>query len=299
MTGTIYNIQRYSIHDGQGIRTTVFFKGCQLSCPWCANPESQSPKTELGFSPAKCSACGKCIEICGNKATGVSPDGSIIIDREKCSVCGKCARACLSEARTVYGYEISAEELAGILRRDALFFRRSGGGVTASGGEPTLQADFLFELFSLLTDMGIDTAIESHGCFGEDVRNLILPVTNRFLIDMKHFDTHEHRRVCGAGNEPAKANFEALARSGKEVIMRIPVIPGFNDGDDNMQSCARFAAGLGIPVCLLPFHSMASGKYTALGRGYAYCKASPPSDERLNDIKGIFSDMGVRVQIGG
>ena len=298
MKGVIYNIQRYSIHDGRGIRTTVFFKGCQLSCPWCANPESQSPKMQLGFSAARCTGCQKCAAICENGAVHIV-GGLPETDRSACTACGRCARACLSEARTVYGYETEAEDLAAVLYRDMPFFRRSGGGVTASGGEATLQADFLFELFSLLKDMGVDTALESHGCFDKSVRELILPVTDRFLLDFKHSDTDAHLRACGMGNELVKDNFTALAGSGKEVIMRIPVIPGFNDTDENMEESARFAAKLGVPVCLLPFHAMASGKYTALGRTYTYAKTQPPSGGDMDHFLDIFLKMGVTAQTGG
>ena len=298
MTGHIYNIQRYSIHDGPGIRSTVFFKGCQLICPWCANPESQSADTELSFMSARCRGCGACENICPERAIHLE-NGFPVTDCEKCIQCGKCIRNCLNEARTLNGYEVTVAELADAVAKDMPFYEKSGGGVTASGGEPTLQIEFVAEFFKELKQRGIDTAIESHACFGRFERELLKDVTDHFLLDFKHSQGKEMERVCGMDNELAKENFRELTRHGKHVIMRIPTIPGFNDTVENMTDSAEFAKELGVEVCLLPFHAMAAVKYKALGRTYEFEGLKPPAQERMQEFLNIFTDMGVTAQIGG
>jgi len=287
----VYNIQRYCIHDGQGIRTTVFLKGCQFSCPWCANPESQDSGREIAFNKNKCIGCGACVKACpkGKTSPDNIPDG--------CDLCGRCEYACPREAIQIYGWDMPPDELVEEVAKDSRYFRRSGGGVTISGGEPTLQMDYIAEVFGKLHDLGIHTAIESHGHFSDGDRERLIPLVDQFLIDLKHMDSKKHEEYTGYGNEQVLRNLEKLKDHG--LTIRIPLIPGFNDDDDNLRKSAEFAKKLGVPVNLLKFHNMASSKYESLGRNYAYKDVGPQTAERLEHMLGIFTDMGVEAQIGG
>lgn len=288
----IYDIQRYCIHDGRGIRTTIFMKGCQFSCPWCANPESQSGEKEIALSASKCAGCGACERTC--------PRGAInnqTIDRLLCDLCGACVYACPRNAITIYGRDASPEAVCAEAMRDMRFYRKSGGGVTISGGEPTLQMPFLEELLARLKKQGVHTAIETHGYFDANIRETLIPLTDQFLVDLKHLDKETHERATGFSNEIILENMAGLANYGLSI--RIPVIPGYNDSDENMAKCADFASSLAVPVHLLPFHAMAAGKYNSLGRDYVYAGTKPLPVERNEDILNIFLDKGVRAQLGG
>ena len=284
----IYSIQRYCIHDGRGIRTNVFLKGCDLKCGWCANPESQSFKKQNAFYEEKCTGCLACERIC---KTGGSRGAS-----EGCTHCEDCAYVCPNEAIKCFGYELSADELVAEIIKDVKFYRKSGGGVTFSGGEPTLQLDYLTDVFKKLKALGIHMCIETHGVFKEDKRKLLLPYIDQYLIDFKHSDSEKMRLYTGKGNELVKENFRAL--KDKDITMRIPLIPGFNDDDINLKRSADFAAQLNIPVDVLPFHSLAKSKYTALNRSYEYAGIPTQTPERLKEIAALFTASGVKVTVG-
>ncbi len=288
----IYEIQRYCIHDGRGIRSVVFFKGCQLNCGWCANPESQKCEREIGHFESRCKRCGGCERKCGKNAWNGQK-----LDRSRCALCGECEYFCPQYAIKLYGQELDAIELADILCADSAFYAKSGGGVTASGGEPTLQMELLTSLFGTLKERGIHTAIESHGYFSAEVRERLIGVTDQFLIDLKHVDPGAHEREVGVNNELILNNLRALAAY--DLTVRIPLIPRFNDDDESVLRMAEFVKELGAPVHLLRFHNMAGAKYASLGREYAYAKTVPQTDERMRQILSIFQDAGVRAQLGG
>lgn len=278
----IYSIQRYCIHDGRGIRTTVFLKGCNLRCGWCQNPESQSMGKQLAKYQDKCTGCGACKKVCPNL--------------ENCELCGNCVYACPSEALTIFGEEISAQQLAEEVLKDVRFYKKSGGGVTFSGGEPTLQMDFLCETLELLKRKGIHTAIESHGCFSAKVRQRLEPLIDQYLIDFKHSDAKKHLKYTGISNAMCVENFEQLKK--KDITMRIPLIPGFNDDDENLKNSALFARKLNIPVNLLSFHKYGASKYAALSRKYEYENCVTQTIEEQRRMLSIFTDLGVKATLG-
>lgn len=276
----IYSIQRYCIHDGNGIRTTVFFKGCQLRCPWCANPESQSPHVQLGYLAHKCIDCGKCEQIC--------PKHAILrhqINYGLCDGCGLCSYYCPEDALPIYGEALSPEQLAFELLKDNVFYEKSGGGVTFSGGEATLQEEYLLKTASILHQEGIHTALESNGLFSERLCQRLPQAIDQFLIDLKHLDDSCHREVLGISNTGIIKNLTTL--SDQDLIIRLPVIPGFNDSDTNLRQTAQFARQLNVPLQLLGFHNMGTAKYHALNLPYAYESIPSMSILQLEEKKNI------------
>jgi len=301
--GLIYNIQHYCIHDGRGIRTAVFMKGCQLKCGWCANPESQCRKKEIGFFGDKCTLCGACARACGKGAIDLASPRRI--DTSRCDACGDCVYACPGEALAAFGQEKTCGELVAEAEKDRPFYRKSGGGVTITGGEPTLQGEFLLELLTALRAHGLHTAIETHGHMPDELLQRTAPLVDQFLFDIKHMDSKKHAAGTGVPNEQIIKNMLKLALDYKaHVTMRVPLIPGFNDDNANMENTAIFAQALKEKgslqgVHLLPFHALATNKYAALGKEYAYRNGAPQKDERLSQILEYFRRRSVQVQIGG
>lgn len=302
--GMIYSIQRYCIHDGPGIRTTVFFKGCQLKCPWCANPESQKHAAELGFYEHKCTQCKDCISRCPQKALDFSRPGRI--DREKCNLCGLCERYCSRECYQIFGEEVTAGGLLDEVMKDLPFYRNSNGGVTVSGGEPTLQPDFLMQFLSLCKENGLDTALESNAYAEESVFRGLARYVDHFLLDIKHMDTRRHEEVVGAPNEKILSNIRMLVQElGCEVSLRIPFIPGFNDTETNFTMLGEFSKeqkehGRLHKVNLLPYHNMGKSKYHALGQVYGMDGTAAPEDCTMEYWKNFLEEKyKVPVEIGG
>ncbi len=290
----ITSVQRYSLHDGDGIRVNIFLKGCDLHCGWCANPEAQSFLPEIGRYENKCIGCGACERVC--PAGAVRPG---FIDREACTLCGDCVYVCPRDALVIFGSPASVPGLVEQVKRDIRFLRKSGGGVTISGGEPTCRPELLLALAEAFNSEGISVAIETHGGFSADMREKLIPLVDLFLMDYKHSDSALMREYTGMGNERAEENFRELVKEKKRVIMRIPLIPGFNDDNKNIELSAKFAAELGIPLHLLPFHAMAGAKYAALGRQYAYADKKPQSPARLDELLALAKACGADAQIGG
>lgn len=252
MNGMIFNIQRFSLHDGPGIRTTVFLKGCNLRCLWCHNPESQKREPELMFRRDKCIGCGKCREFCEKAFT------------QACIACGKCASVCGSFARELCGYEISDKELIGKLLADRDFYETSGGGVTLSGGEPLCQPDFVLSVLKLCREYRLNTAIETAGNVDYGIIERILPFTDLFLFDIKAMDSELHKRLTGVSDRRILENARRLSETDARVIFRMPVIPGYNDHE--LGRVAEFVGSLRKNLELMPYHNMCAGKYAALGR---------------------------------
>lgn len=273
MNGLIFDIQRFSVFDGPGIRTNVFFKGCNLRCKWCHNPESQESRPQLMVYQSKCVGCGKCVGICGNTFT------------ESCTACGKCAEACEHGARKITGKEMTSEEVFSLVRRDIEFYRTSGGGVTLSGGEPLLQADFAAEVLRLCKTEGIHTAIETAACVPQSAFEKVLPFLDLVLCDIKCIDEKLHKELTGVSNRQILQNAEWLKTTGKNIIFRMPVIPGLNDGET--EKVKEFAGD--FPLELMAYHVTGNSKYENLGRDYSLSELPPaPRDfmERLAEKTG-------------
>jgi pyruvate formate lyase activating enzyme len=295
MKGIIFDIQSYAIHDGPGIRTCVFFKGCPLRCAWCHNPESQMKKPEMAHRESKCTGCGRCVEACPREAL-VMKD-TVIRIAGRCIACGNCAEACLDEAMERIGYEISAGEVAGIIERDKPFYDDSGGGVTLTGGEPTAQAGFLFELCAELRKRGIHVALETCGYFDKKLVDRLVDSVDLFLFDVKHLSERRHKEATGTGNRRILENFRALVdRAGEDrVVPRIPVIPGFNADDKSIESTALFLAEKKWrgPVHLLAHHDWARDKYRMLGRDISRVAAGSISTAERDRTFTIFTEKGL------
>jgi pyruvate formate lyase activating enzyme len=265
-TGRVFNIQRFSIHDGPGVRTTVFLKGCNLRCYWCHNPESLKAAPEIQFIPSRCLGCGACVEACPlgreNRTARFTP---------ACLGCGACAEACYSGAITLAGKEYGAGEMTELLLKDRGLMESSGGGVTFSGGEPLLQADFAASVFAALRAEGVQTAVETASNVPWEAFEKILPHTSLFICDIKAVDTELHRRGTGTGNERILENLRRLAAVAPDLLFRIPVIPYYNNSIDIVLETGSFIKSLerSFPVELLAFHNICAGKYDALGREFS------------------------------
>ena len=266
MTGSVFDIQRFSIHDGPGIRTTVFMKGCNLRCQWCHNPESFNGKAELEYFTGKCTSCGRCVAVCPEKAISADPEG-VRWDRELCTLCFSCVDACLNEARVKVGEEKDSADIMKTVLRDMPFYKNSGGGVTFSGGEPLLQIDFLLEMLKIAKDNGMHTVVETAGNVSEMSLDRVIGLVDLFLFDLKLMDRERHRMATSVSNERILDNLQRLDKAGAEILVRIPVIPGMNDDDENMEATAAFLTGTTSirRVELLPYHKMADHKYAGLG----------------------------------
>lgn len=266
MRAVITNIQGYSIHDGPGIRTVVFFKGCPLRCRWCANPECISPEAQAGFISNLCTGCRKCFSVCPVSALTDDP-ARHRVDGARCTGCGKCAEACGSGAMVRYGAAMTVGEVFDIVRRDKIFYDAGGGGVTVSGGEPLAHADFVKALFIMCHEAGIGTCVETCGFVPEQSLHEILPLTDHLLFDLKLMDPEKHREYTGQSNDVILKNAALAAGKGADIVFRVPLIPGVNDDDGNITETARFV--LGLPgrhrIQLMPYHRLGESKYRALG----------------------------------
>lgn len=296
--GLIFDIQRYSIHDGPGIRTLVFMKGCPLSCIWCCNPESQSPSQEIMVTPNKCIGCKRCIEVC---PTGAAEKKDPVEAHQLCVVCGKCVKACPSTARQLAGRYMSLEEVMKEVEKDFPFYQRSGGGMTVTGGEPLMQADFVRMLLKSCQEKGIHTAIETCGyAEWEDFKN-VLEYVDLTLYDIKYMNSEKHRELMGVGNELILQNAKKVAKLGKDMVIRVPVIPDCNDSLENMEAIAEFARTLeGVEeIHLLPYHRLGESKYDRLGKSYKLKGVKPLDKESLSKQKKIIESYQLKVQVGG
>ena len=281
---TVFDIQRFSVHDGPGIRTTVFLKGCPLNCLWCHNPESKTKAPELMLHTNTCVGCGECVGACENKLHSFA-ENEHIIDRNKCSVCGKCADSCVFGALVVSGKTMSAEEVLSEVMRDESFYDNSGGGVTVSGGEPLMQADFCYELLCSAKEQGISTAVETSG-FGrwENIERLSECV-DYFLWDYKETSPERHREYTGVDNALILENLAKLDALGAKIVLRCPIIPGLNDRDEHFLGIAEVANKHKsiLRVEIEPYHSLGKGKAYAIGKDYplAELKSATKADAKV------------------
>ncbi len=275
LTATIFDIERNSYVDGPGIRTTVFFKGCNLRCAWCHNPESQSAKLQMMFYKNKCTGCGKCKEKCPYHL-------------EQCDFCGKCTLYCPHDAREICGKEYTVDEVLREIIKDKAFYEASGGGVTFSGGECMLQFEFLAEILKACKENGIHTAVDTAGNVPFERFEQIIPYTDLFLYDVKCYDSDKHRQYTGVGNELILENLKKLLAMGKSVWVRIPIIPTVNDTAEEMQSIKFLLDSYGVPerIELLPYHAMGEHKYAVLGMSAR--TFDTPTSEKTESLKTIF-----------
>jgi pyruvate formate lyase activating enzyme len=300
MTVLITNIQGYSIHDGPGIRTVVFFKGCSLACQWCSNPECISGRAELGFFKALCTRCGRCLTVCPEMALTTEVDQFPRIDRNKCTGCGKCAESCYYKALNLYGQAMSVDEVFEAVKRDKMFYDSSGGGITLSGGEVLLQPDFVRSLLDKCRAAGLHTCVETSGCGAESALRLVIEGSDLVLYDLKHLDTALHQRYTGQSNDRILANAEILAQSAVKYIFRVPLIPGVNDDPLNIRRTAGFAAALNRrnpSLELMPFHKLGKGKYDSLDRAYPAAGWPVFEDAQIEQIQRLIIETGVECTI--
>jgi pyruvate formate lyase activating enzyme len=297
----IFDIKRYAINDGPGIRIVIFLKGCNLNCAWCQNPESISTETERMYAPAKCIKCGTCVIACPKKAITLTSEG-ILTDAKLCKMCGKCAEVCPTKAIEISGHPMSVAEIMNEIEKERVFFDQSGGGVTFSGGEPLLQSKFLIELLDECGKRGIHTAVDTAGLANTEIILEVAKRTDLFLYDLKLMDSEKHRKWTGVPNEKILENLKALAGTGVKIIIRIPLIGGINDDEDNMRKTAEFVSELSgekKEVNLLPYHKIAQTKYQKLGRPEEFKLLEEPSKESQKHAIAIFQEYGITASIGG
>ncbi len=298
VTGTIFNIQRYSIHDGPGIRSVIFFKGCPLHCAWCENPESIKPEIQLGFYARQCINCGACEKACPKEAINISSRERI--DWAKCNDCGECGKVCPSLALQIIGETLSVEEVVARVLRDKVFFNRSGGGTTISGGEPTLQYNFLYNLLSALKNEAVHTVLETNGVIPWMKLKSLIHLTDIFYFDLKAIDSELHRELTGVENGQILENVKKLVETGVRVVYRLPMIPSLNISSDSIKQMAQFLDGISAAeVHLLPYHSLGTGKLGGIHTTQHTLSIADMSLAEAEKLRPFFERPGRRVLVGG
>ena len=299
MTGTIVNIQHYAVHDGPGIRTLVFLKGCPLRCSWCCNPESQSDRPQLRYIGFRCKQCLECMDCCPNDA--VTAAGGVIHHRfETCIDCREkgCIEMCNHDALTMSGREITPGELTRIIALDIPFYRNSGGGVTFSGGEPLMQPAFLYEVLSRCKELGIHTAVETCGWASRDVLQKILPLTGLFLYDLKIIDPLLHLQHTGKPVEPVLSNLAFLATQTTDIVIRLPLVPGITDTAANIEAICDVMSESGLKrISIEPYHTLGVEKYAEHGMAYSLDQLTLYDRDQLGFIQSFFLSRGFSCEI--
>jgi pyruvate formate lyase activating enzyme len=299
--GVIFNIQHYSIHDGPGIRSTVFVNGCPLQCAWCQNPESRLCRPQLFFNVELCAGCGKCVPVCPQDAIEIVESRSRT-NRELCNASGRCVEVCPNEARTMMGRHVTAGEVFEEAASDRIFFESSGGGVTVSGGEPMVQHQFTSSLLRLCKGAGLHTAVDTCGYADWAIAREVLAHADLVLLDLKHMDSGEHKRLTGVPNELILENARRIAHElAIPMRVRVPIIPGSNDSVANLEATARFIAtelNLSTAVDLIPYHRMGTAKLEQLEMKNGFT-GTPPSEAEMAELKRIVESAGLTVQVGG
>ena len=296
--GVVFNIQRFSIHDGPGIRTTVFMKGCPLKCAWCSNPESQEPMPQLMVRDIKCVACGQCADVCPTGALSLSEDAGRRIDWDRCDQCFQCVDACLYDSLTIIGTQMSVEDIVTEVEKDRIFYKNSSGGVTLSGGEPLQQYAFARNLLQALKHKGLHTALDTSGCAPGEVFDQILPYVDLCLFDIKQLNPNRHREYTGVDNDPIIANARRVSAQ-VPTWFRIPLIKNVNDSETEFKKVVEMALELGVEkISLLPYHEGGQIKTSQIGQAYAMDRAAAPAEDHIQRLIQIAAQMGMACTAG-
>lgn len=298
ITGMVFNILRYTLDDGPGIRSTVFMKGCPLKCAWCSNPESQNTWPEITHRDSFCQKCLQCVGVCEEKAISVDKNG-VYIDRNLCTRCGKCVDVCVTGTLQFMGEEKSVEEVFRLVWKDIEYYKNSGGGVTISGGEALFQADFVEALLKMCRDANIHTCLDTSGYGDPNKLKRILNYTNLVYYDLKLIDPVAHQKFTGKSNDIILSNLKIVNKSDVPVVIRIPVISNVNDSDEEINGFAKLASGIDKidKVHLLPYHKFGMAKYKILDRSYEYTALEAPSAERLQRLKEIVESYKINCEV--
>ena len=295
-TGIVFNIQKFCIHDGDGIRTCVFLKGCPLRCIWCHNPESLDREPTLSFNKQKCSLCGKCTSACFARSIECN---TLKIDRKKCVKCGKCVETCLNDANEIIGQVMCASEVIDEIIKDKIFYDTSGGGLTVSGGEPSYQPEFTIELVKLAKDNGISVAIETCGMGSRDFYKRLTDLGTTFLYDIKCIDPARHKELTGADNTHIMANLDYLMDTGADIIIRLPLVPHCNDSDEDILKFSQFLNENKRRYRyaeIMPYHSLGVGKAEKLGTPASYTHDSATDDD-ISRWTSLFNSHGININV--
>ncbi|MBR6807375.1 MAG: glycyl-radical enzyme activating protein, partial [Clostridia bacterium] len=295
--GTIFNIQKFCIHDGDGIRTNVFLKGCPLRCIWCHNPEGLDRERNVSFFAERCTGCGRCLEKCPGRT--IDENGVLHLDRSKCTLCGSCVEACLNKVNEIMGYEATAEEVFADVMKDKMFYDTTGGGMTISGGEPSYQAEFAMTLLRMGKEAGIGLAIESCGIGKREFYAEAADLGATFLFDMKCMDSYKHKALTGVSNDHIIDNLLYLFERGADVRIRMPMIPGCNDSDEDIAKLSAFLKeheGKYKYAEIMPYHALGVGKSDHLGKDVAF-RAENATDADIARWVGLFERNGVKVRV--
>lgn len=301
--GLLLDIDRFASHDGPGIRTTVFLKGCPLSCVWCHSPESRRSQSELLYQRARCTACGLCVDECPQQALALGQqDGNAlaVLDRTLCDACGRCVNVCYPGALKMAGRNVTVGEVVAQVEKDLPYFRSSQGGVTLSGGEPTRQAQFAYHFLRACRERDIHTAMETTGYAQWSTLAPLAEVTDLFLYDIKFVDDEAHRRYVGVPNRVILENLQRLAAAGSEIHVRVPCIAGINDSAEQIEAVARTVSAIGLSqIVLLPYNAAAGAKYEWLDWDYDLGQIEPQSEATMEELAAVCRGYGLNVQIGG
>jgi pyruvate formate lyase activating enzyme len=296
--GIVFNIQRYSIDDGPGVRTTVFLKGCPLSCLWCSNPESIDPMPEVTYRYTSCKRCGTCISACPTGAITLDEAG-IHIDRKNCDRCGTCVSVCMPEALKISGKKMSVEEVFKIVKKDIDYYEASGGGLTCSGGEVLSQPEFVAALFRRCREAGIHACADTSGWGSREAMETVLEYCDLVYFDLKHINAAEHKKLCGQSNDLILNNLALIAEEKVPVVLRVPLIPGCNDSKENISAIAETAARFlkDALVHILPYHRYGTNKYRMLDMEYPLEITESPIPEKLDQARKIIESFGLKCEI--
>jgi pyruvate formate lyase activating enzyme len=297
----VFDVMRYAINDGPGIRVTIFLKGCPLACRWCHNPESISPRVQKMYSKNRCIGCGECVSICPAQACELTADG-IVTDGSRCLRCGECAEVCPAAATEMSGHYESVSDLLKVIENERPFFDQSGGGVTFSGGEPLLHPEFLIEILDACGRLNIHRTMDTSGLASTQHLLEVARRTDLFLYDLKLMDSDRHKQWTGVGNRRILQNLQALAKTGAEIQIRIPLIKGVNSDEANIEATAVFVAALSGPrkaIRLLPYHNLAEGKSVKLGQAYDPDSMAAPDEVELARVIEQFAAHGLTATVGG